>query len=64
MVEAGLGVAFMHELSTRKRFAKVRTYPFRPKVERTIGLYTAHANSISPATKEMRKTIIDYAKRP
>lgn len=64
MVEAGLGVAFMHELSTRKRFAKVKTYPFRPRVERTIGLYTAHADSISPATKEMRKTIIDYAKRP
>lgn len=62
MVEAGLGVAFMHELSTRKRFANVKTFPFRPKVARTIGIYTAHPESMSPAATEMRKAIVDYVK--
>ncbi len=62
MVEAGLGVAFMHNLSTRKRFANVKTYPFHPTVERTIGLYTAHPESIAPATEKMREMIINYAK--
>lgn len=63
MVEAGLGVAFIGNLTYSSRLANVKAISLEPKSYRTIGLYIPNYKTISPAAEKMRDCIIEYVSK-
>ena len=60
LVSAGVGLSIMPELCCRKAISNVKIYPILPSVYRLIGISTNASNTMAPATKALRKEIINY----
>jgi DNA-binding transcriptional LysR family regulator len=62
MVEAGVGIAIMPQLSLKNCTANVCIYPIDPPEWRTIGIAVPRASAMAPAVEQMFRHIVAFCK--
>src|SRR4030095_14240113 len=62
LVEAGLGVAVVPQLTVPRRPASVVGIPLDPRVTRTIGLIQRAGRTLSPAADAFAKLLVEASR--
>ena len=62
MVEAGVGMSILPQLTIKDCAANIQILPIEPAEERVVGLALPRPAAMAPAVEQMFRHIVDYCK--